>query len=213
MSIFRCCYSIQGNISFLSHLDLLQAWQRILRRAKIPVAMSQGFNPHTKIAFGPARPVGVESLREYFDVELQQDMDLDDFSRKLSAALPEGISLEEVKSIEVGEKSITALISMANYNVWVDSAATGNISQRIEELLAKEEIPYLKTSPKGDKTVNLRPGIFALDWDGEKFFMQLLAGNSGHVRPEEVLSCLGIAREEATRMLRTDLLRADGVRP
>lgn len=213
MSIFRCCYSIQGNISFLSHLDLLQAWQRILRRAKIPVAMSQGFNPHTKIAFGPARPVGVESLREYFDVELQREMAVEDFSQKLNASLPEGIHLEEVKPIQVGEKSITALIAVANYHVWGDVDSGIDVKSRIADLLAKEEIPYLKTSPKGDKTVNLRPGIFALDWDGERFFMQLLAGNAGHVRPEEVLSCLGIGKEETKRTLRTDLLCADGTRP
>lgn len=213
MSIFRCCYSIQGNIGFLSHLDLLQAWQRILRRAKIPVAMSQGFNPHTKIAFGPARPVGVESLREYFDVELQQEMEIEEFTERLGASLPEGIHLEDVKPIQVGEKSITALIAVANYSVWVEESATVGIENRITALLAKEEIAYLKTSPKGDKTVNLRPGIFVLDWDGERFFMQLLAGNSGHVRPEEVLSCLGIGKEETKRTLRTDLLCADGTRP
>lgn len=213
MSIFRCCYRIQGNISFLSHLDLLQAWQRILRRAKIPVSMSQGFNPHTKIAFGPARPVGVESLREYFDIELQQEMEVADFSQQLSLALPEGISLEEVRPVQVGEKSITALIAMANYSVWVEAHNGMDIKKRIVDLLAKEEIPYLKTSPKGDKIVNLRPGIFALEWDGEMFTMQLLAGNSGHVRPEEVLSCLGIEKEETKRMLRTDLLCADGARP
>ncbi|MCI8336057.1 MAG: DUF2344 domain-containing protein [Peptococcaceae bacterium] len=213
MSIFRCCYSIQGNISFLSHLDLLQAWQRILRRAKIPVAMSQGFNPHTKIAFGPARPVGVESLREYFDIELQQDMGIDVFTQRLSGALPEGICLEEVVPIQIGEKSITALIAVANYSVWVDERSIVGIEERIAALLDREDISYLKTSPKGDKTVNLRPGIFILAWDGEKFTMQLLAGNSGHVRPEEVLSCLGIGKEETKRTLRTDLLCADGTRP
>ena len=213
MSIFRCCYSIQGNISFLSHLDLLQAWQRILRRAKIPVAMSQGFNPHTKIAFGPARPVGVESLREYFDIELQQDMDMAVFTQRLSGALPEGITLEEVVPIQIGEKSITALIAVANYAVWVEKSSMVGIEDHIAALLAREDISYLKTSPKGDKTVNLRPGIFSLDWNGEVFTMQLLAGNSGHVRPEEVLSCLGIGKEEIKRTLRTDLLCADGTRP
>lgn len=213
MSIFRCCYSIQGNISFLSHLDLLQAWQRILRRAKIPVALSQGFNPHTKIAFGPARPVGVESLREYFDVELQQDMEIEVFTKQLEAALPQGISLIEVKPIQIGEKSITALIAVADYQVWIDDEEITDILQRVGELLQKEEILYLKTSPKGDKTVNLRPGIFQLVWDGEKFVMQLQAGNSGHVRPEEVLFCLGIDKEQIKRTLRIDLLCADGSRP
>lgn len=212
MTIFRCCYSIQGNISFLSHLDLLQAWQRILRRAKIPVAFSQGFNPHSKIAFGPARPVGVESLREYFDVELQQDMGLADFESRLSAALPVGITLQSVRPVAIGEKSITALIAVADYQVWVKNVPA-DIEQKIISLLEKEEIPYLKTSPKGDKMVNLRPGIFQLEWDGEKFVMQLMAGNSGHVRPEEVLSALDIVKEEIEKTLRTDLLCADGTRP
>lgn len=211
--MFRCCYGIEGNISFLSHLDLLQAWQRILRRAKIPVAMSQGFNPHTKIAFGPARPVGVESLREYFDVELQEDMEIEEFTAKLSHALPDGITLSAVRPIQVGEKSITALITTANYSVWIDNAAALSLGERIDALLAREEISCLKTSPKGDKTVNLRPGIFVLAWEGESIAMQLVAGNSGHVRPEEVLSVLGIDREQTLRILRTDLLCADGTRP
>ena len=66
----RVTFSKTGDMRYLSHNELMTVMFRALRRAQIPVAYSAGFHPHPTISFGPALAVGVEGLKEYFDVEL-----------------------------------------------------------------------------------------------------------------------------------------------
>ena len=78
---------------FISHLDLSRAWERAFRRAQIPVAYSQGFNPHPKISFGSALAVGVTSSGEYLDVSLKKIIPLKEIKGELSKYLPKGWKL------------------------------------------------------------------------------------------------------------------------
>ena len=66
----RIFYRKQGRLALLSHLEVARALERSIRRAKLPYAISQGFSPHMKIAYGSALPVGVGGLRECFDLSL-----------------------------------------------------------------------------------------------------------------------------------------------
>src|SRR5512137_1305759 len=59
-----------GELRFLSHLELMRALQRALRRAGIPLAYTQGFNPQPRLSLAQALAVGVEGLRELGDMEL-----------------------------------------------------------------------------------------------------------------------------------------------
>lgn len=68
--LVRIHYTKTGNLRFLSHLELTRALERMVRRAGLPFAKSQGFSPHMKLTFGLALPVGVGSFDEIFDVEL-----------------------------------------------------------------------------------------------------------------------------------------------
>ena len=71
----RVSYVKRGRLAMLSHLEIARAIERNIRRANLPFAISQGFSPHMKIAYGSALPVGVGSDCEYFDVFLSQEMD------------------------------------------------------------------------------------------------------------------------------------------
>ena len=73
MSI-RFVYQVDGVLKFLSHLDLLKLFNRALLRASLPVAYSEGFNPHPKISFGPPRGVGQEGRRELGDLQLKEPL-------------------------------------------------------------------------------------------------------------------------------------------
>ena len=54
----RVRYSISGRLAYLSHLETIRSMERVIRRAGLPFAITEGFNPHMKVAFGPALPVG-----------------------------------------------------------------------------------------------------------------------------------------------------------
>ena len=76
-----------GYLKYLSHLDLVRLFIRAFSRANIPVKFSEGFNPHPKFSIGNPLPLGTESLAEYMDIELIEDMDPKEFMQKLNPIL------------------------------------------------------------------------------------------------------------------------------
>ncbi len=90
----------------LSQLDLTRMWDRIVRRARLPVAYSQGFNPRPLFSFAPATPLGVESRAEYVDVIFQEEFSPDTLSQMLRPCLPSELRLEEVVPIPLQAPSL-----------------------------------------------------------------------------------------------------------
>ena len=80
-------------IRFISHLDYASLIERAIRRAKLPVAYSEGFNPHMKFSFASALAVGVTSEAEVMDVELSRPVAQPEAWDRLAAALPPGVRL------------------------------------------------------------------------------------------------------------------------
>jgi radical SAM-linked protein len=211
--ILRSRFEVTGRIRFLSHLDLLKLMERSMRRAGIPVAFSQGFNPHPKIAFGTAKSVGLASICEYFDVELDGKMNPEEFREKLQEVCPEGIVIRETKEILPGEPALMAVLNCASYQVKVrlDHQITHEeLDQKIAGLFSRKEIVVQRISPKRKKEFNIRPGIFSItcQFSGPKeilFDMDLSVGNEGNVRPHEVVDALDLGSYHLIDVTRTGL--------
>ena len=77
MKIIRTKFNKEGDMIYISHLDLQQLLQRAFRRAEIALVHSQGFNPHPKISYGNALALGTESQGEYVDVEIEEDLSIE----------------------------------------------------------------------------------------------------------------------------------------
>jgi radical SAM-linked protein len=90
----------KGWMKYISHLDLLRLFQRVLRRAEIPVLFSKGFHPIPKIRFERALKLGVESEKEKVFVYLEEFVPLEDIEEKLNKELPEGIRVIKIGYIE-----------------------------------------------------------------------------------------------------------------
>ena len=71
--MIRVMYTKIGDISYISHLDIVKLMERISRRAGVRLAYSQGFSPHPKTSFSPALSVGMNSLCEFLDLELEDE--------------------------------------------------------------------------------------------------------------------------------------------
>lgn len=82
----RVTYAMSGRLVMLSHLEVARALERAVRRADLPYAVSQGFSPHMKQAFGAALPVGVGGTEEIFDVQLTEYIAPDKALERLRAA-------------------------------------------------------------------------------------------------------------------------------
>ena len=143
-------------LQFLSHLDLLRLWQRALRRACLPVQYSQGFNPHPKISFAAALPVGVTSEAEYTDIHFAQkitDVEID----KLQSVLPQGLQIKGWRPVPAAAKTLMAMVGAQRWQVTIESAAA--VQTSLEQLLQAAELPVQRQRKKGVKTINLRPYI------------------------------------------------------
>lgn len=183
---------------------MTRVFDRALRRARIDVAYSEGFNPHPKIAFGPPLPVGVESKREFVDIDLKgpeegQEEFLAEVVRKLQQQLPEGIELIDYGIRPQGDKAIMAVINLARYKLevpFLEAVDKDNILQACQRWLAKEEIIGVRYQKGKRVERNIRPFVSRIDVlaqekeDEVKMLFDIVTGNAGSVRPVEVLESL-----------------------
>lgn len=92
-------YTKGEEVKFISHRDLMRVFQRAIRRAEIPIAYSQGFNPHMKISWGQALKVGKASENEFAELHLERFVRPREIMEKLNPKLPKGIEILEASVI------------------------------------------------------------------------------------------------------------------
>lgn len=227
MAIMRSRFYKKGDMVFVSHLDLIRIFERAIRRANIPVAYTQGFNPHPIMAFATALGIGVASEGEYIDIQLNDDMDSELFMNKLNSVLPKGLKIIKSKIITDEAKSLMSIIRSSTYLARLKTRGLLNeaeMKQHIENLLDREAIIELKQKKQKRgrrnrkpefKQINIRPFIknielFSLDNYEVLLKMHLAAGSQNNLKPEVVvrklceLTDLSIEQYE-TRVKRLDL--------
>lgn len=92
-------FSKTGDMKFISHLDLMRLFQRALRRADLPVTITQGFSPHLKISIDRALKLGLESLDEALTVHMSKRVEPALFIELLNKNLPEGVRIARAEEI------------------------------------------------------------------------------------------------------------------
>lgn len=148
-------------VRFVSHLDLQRLFQRAFRRAKLPLAYSQGFNPHPLVSFATALSVGMTSRGEYLDVTLTREMTPEEFISAVSAELPKGVEI--VRAADMGEsrKSLTSAMRSARYVSRVrfsEPVSRDALEAACRDLLSGE-IVVMKKTKGGIKPTDIRPMV------------------------------------------------------
>ncbi len=92
-------YTKKGVLRFISHLDLIRLFQRAVRRADLPVVLTQGYTPHYRISFGKALKLGLESENESAIFYIDGWISVNEFRERLQSQLPEGIRIREIKVV------------------------------------------------------------------------------------------------------------------
>ena len=130
----RVEFSKSGVLKYLSHLELVTAIFRAMRRAEIPLQYSQGFHPSPKVAFGPALGVGIAGIREYFDMEITPQFDIDYFIPRMNSVLPEGLKINDQALMPDKEPSLSSFISRYEYEIIYDDSAAAKryLEQKLE---------------------------------------------------------------------------------
>ena len=95
--MLRALFEKTGNAVWMSHLDLMRLFQRAFKRADLHLKHTQGFNPRPSVSIALPMSVGVESVCELLDFELDgQELSCDEICRRLNDALVDGVTVREV---------------------------------------------------------------------------------------------------------------------
>lgn len=192
----RIQFTKKGAVKYIGHLDTQRFFQRLIRRAGIDVAYSQGFSPHPVMSFASPLGVGVESESEILDVTLNSLSDRDDMLNALNANTCEGISITDIRLLKENSGNAMASVAAAGYTVKLrrDDEHIDMFSfdeGRIESILSAGELNILKKTKKGESVVDIRPGIYELRYmDNDTVYMMVDASSAGNIKPETVVGAL-----------------------
>jgi len=197
----RITFSKQDALRYTGHLDLHKIWERSIRRAKLPLAYSQGYHPQPKINLAAALPLGFSSRAEVLDMWLNEDVE--DVIESLQANVPPGLTILDAKPVDDREPSLQSQVIAAEYEVKITEAnSASGLIEKVASVLESESILRVRRK----KEYDLRPLIEILTLSTDtQLFMRLTAREGATGRPEEVLDALGIPLED-TRIERTRLL-------
>ncbi|NPV54855.1 MAG: DUF2344 domain-containing protein [Firmicutes bacterium] len=144
------------SIRYISHLDYIRAIDRAVRRAKIPIAYSEGFHPHARISFGPALAVGIASVAEFADFELLDCLGAGEFLSRMNSALPAGLSILESRSIPADWRPLSVAIVAASYRLLLGAGSIvatergpGALERAIKEILGARSLIVRRSGERG----------------------------------------------------------------
>jgi radical SAM family uncharacterized protein/radical SAM-linked protein len=186
-----------GELKFLSHLEVMRALQRALRRAGLPVAYTHGFNPQPRLSLAQALAVGVEGLREPGELELRRRLEPEALQAAWNRHLSPDLKILRAWEAALQGPSLSAGVRGAAYRLWLppngwDSELLAEIGsvRACADFLAREAIPVEVLKKGRAQTLDARPYIrrFApLGGDLPAWEMELCAGLGGSVKPQLVM--------------------------
>lgn len=194
----RITFALDGAMRYASVLDHGRTWERMLGRAGIPLAYTQGYNPHPRIQFAGGFPVGYSSACECVDILLTQELLPEDLLERLTPQCPRGIALLACRTVPIRARSLQASLQAAAYTVTCETMIAADQAQEaIDRLLVQESVPAVRVKKGREVTYDLRPLVHDLKLlPGTPktlvFHMNLKCGAQGSGRPEQVLKALGI---------------------
>jgi radical SAM-linked protein len=195
----RLRFSKGDRLKYVSHLDLARTLERAFRRAGLPVAHSQGFNPRPRMQIAAALPVGVTGHAEYLDVWLTEAVVPEDVAARLRSCLPPGLEVSRVEETELRAPALQSKMRAAEYRAEVQNQEpTEAVCSRVRALLDAPAILRQRQHKGKLQTYDLRPLIQGLTVEpgqkgGHVLTMRLQASPQGAGRPDEVLAALGLS--------------------
>mgnify|MGYP005851645137 CR=1 FL=1 len=181
-------------VKYLSHRDYIRAFEMALRRSRLPIAYSEGFNPRPRLSFGLAIGVGVTSEDEKIAIDLIDSLPLPEIAERLNAALPPDIRVTEAREIPEGTKSPISALNASRFRITVCCEGS-EAESAITALLDSEQVKITRKRERETKTVDIRPSIRAAastpcsgGWADIEVVLRL--GETGGAGPQDFLQAL-----------------------
>ena len=189
------------SVRWLGHLDILRTFERAIRRAGLPIAFSNGFNPRERLAFASALSTGMTGSAEPATLELTAPLEPESLQNRLNEALPPGIRIADCREIpDAGARDLLNGCDQAVYEVVCACPMETTTEQAMEAvgaLLAQGQVCITREREGRVKTVDIRPYLYSLavrpeSVGNERLTLEMTVGlgESGAAKPAEVVSAL-----------------------
>lgn len=200
----RVFFSKMDRAKYISHLDLNHCVQRAMRRSRLPIWQTEGYNPHTYVAFMLPLSLGQEGVCEAMDFRLTEDVAPEEVMQKLNDSLPPDIRVISVTAPNYKNTDIAS----AEYRIESDVDI-----EKFRAFTEREQILTEKKTKKGVSTVDLKPLISELSITEQSITIRLPAGNDFNINPSLLFEAYQTATGEIItrmRIVRTRIFCADG---
>lgn len=181
-----------GVLRFIGHLDVMRFFQKLMRRADIPIAFTGGYSPHMIMSFASPLGIGLTSDGEYLDIELTAPVDSREAVKRMNEECVEGIEIISIRQIS-DEKKMTGMtiLAAADYLISVKKGALPeNWKEAFADFMAQREICVIKQTKRSEREEDIRPLIFRWEIQGENIWLQLAAGSRNNLKPDLVMDTL-----------------------
>ena len=192
---YRIRFRKGGDLRLLSHHDLMRCFERMLRRAGLPVRATQGFHPKPRLVFALSLPLGVVGREEVVELELDRPLPPEEVRDRLARQAPPGLEVLSLRRVAPTEG---AQVRSLCYRIDVPAGRAAEAGRRAAEALAAAELWAGRTRP-APRRVNLRPFLRGLrvrppaaGGENHSLEIDLWLTPQGTARPDEVLAVLGL---------------------
>jgi radical SAM-linked protein len=196
----RLRYAKRGRLRFTSTRDFQRALERALRRTGVPMAYSQGFNPHPRISYTNAAPTGTASEAEYVELAVTQVLDPDAVRRALDAALPPGLDVVEVVEVRTGD--FADRLEASVWRLELPEVEEGVLEAAVAALLAADAVEVQRLTKSGMRTFDARGPVLRAEVrgagseQGPCAILDLVVRHvTPAVRPDDVLAALRLVAD------------------
>ena len=202
-------------IRHIGHLDIQRSVQRGLRRSGLPVAYSQGFNPHILITFASALSTGACGKREIMDVTMAEEVSAEEFLSRINKAMPPEMQVSEARPVDQHHPSLMSELQAAEYDLMIRDEQKGErLSEAVPALLARETVPAMRKTKTKLSECDIRPLILSLHGEKNHLYATLVLTERESCKPQMLLDALrkqaGIEEEVRMLVTRTALLGKNG---
>ena len=185
-----------GSLRFIGHLDVMRFFQKVMRRADIPIAFSGGYSPHMIMSFANPLGIGLTSDGEYFDIEITEPISSEKAVAQLNAVMVEGVEVISFREISSDKKaSGMTIVAAADYKVTFPETfqhaeeirtLPESWKEKVDAFMAQPEIVVLKKTKRSEKEVDIKPMIYKMTALDDGIYLYLATGSEQNLKPDLV---------------------------
>lgn len=192
-----CKFTKLGYLKFISHLDLVDLFQRTLFQNKVDVKFSEGFNPHPRMSIAYPLPLGIESNSEYMEIYLNSKIDLKDFLIKMNERLPQGIKIVEAKYDDdesISNKVKSVVYAFKLLNTFYEKNKDIDLAKELNKINDMDIVEIERKRKKGKRRIfvkeNAKDYLNRLELKDGAIYAYIKMSEQGSLKPALVFDIL-----------------------